>query len=472
MQKIVWLWVLMLLCQVQQASAQSSDAVIYDWLKSQGIPVTENNKVKLLKSGVDKFDALFQDVRQSEHSVHLDYFAIRNDSISNTLFNILASKKKQGVQVRALFDAFANLKSARPIKKRHLRALENLGIEIKPWDAISFPWVNHSVPRDHRKIAVIDGKIAYTGGMNIADYYILGIPQAGPWRDMQVRIEGEAANDFQRVFLESWKGQTRQELDEAEYSYQVRLRESGSRKLARIPRQDSLLLHLTGSPSEWATAAQEAELELRELEKEKKPYVAGPIRKGPLMQIPSSEYLADVAVLNRTPRKNPAIMREFYVTSLNAAKDKVMIINPYFTPTHKVNKAIKDAIDRGVEVKIMISTNSDVNFTPEIGLRAVNKLRKRGAKVYLFDAGFHHTKIMTVDGKFCTVGSTNLDSRSLRYDYEINAVILHPGPTNELIQMFENDKKTSHELTDEVWKKRSFWKKMQGTLGSCLIWCI
>lgn len=471
MLKVVWFWVIVLLCQVHQVSAQSSDSVIYDWLKSQNIPVTEN-KVKLLKSGSDKFDALFQDVRQAEHSVHFDYFAVRNDSISNTLFKILASKKKQGVQVRALYDAFANLKSARPIKKRHLRALNDLGVEIRPWGPISFPWVNHAIPRDHRKIAVIDGKIAYTGGMNIADYYILGIPQAGPWRDMQVRIEGEAANDFQRIFLDSWNGQTKQKLDADEYSYAVRQRESGTFKLARIPRQDSLMLHLTGNSSEWETAANVAEQELRTLEKEKKPYVAGPILKGPLPQIPSSEYMADVAVLHRAPGKTPSIMRDFYVTSLNAAKDKVVIINPYFTPTHKVNKAIKDAIDRGVEVEIMISTNSDVHFTPEIGMRTVNKLRKRGAKVYLFDAGFHHTKIMTVDGKFCTVGSTNLDSRSLRYDYEINAVILNPGPTNELIQMFENDKKTSHELTDEVWKKRSFWKKLQGTLGSCLIWCI
>lgn len=471
MQKIVWIWIFWFLCQVPQASAQGSDSSIYDWLRSQDIPVT-SNKVKLLKSGVDKFDALFQDVRQAEHSVHLDYFAIRNDSISNTLFNILASKKKQGVQVRALFDAFANFKSARPLKKRHIRALNDMGVEVEPWDPISFPWLNHAVPRDHRKIAVIDGQIAYTGGMNIADYYILGIPKAGPWRDMQVRIEGAAANDFQKVFLDSWNSQVKQKLDYTDYSYDVRKRESATHKLARIPRQDSLLLHLSGNPDEWVAAAAAAELELRSLEKEKKPYVAGPMRKPILDQIPSSEYQADVAVIHRAPHKTPSIMRDFYVASLDAAEEKVLIVNPYFTPTHKVNKAIKRALARGVEIEIMISTNSDVSFTPEIGFNAVNKLRKRGARVYLFDAGFHHTKVMMVDGKFCTVGSTNLDSRSLRYDYEINAVILHPGPTAELIQMFENDKRTSHELTDEVWKNRSFWKKMQGALGSCLIWCI
>lgn len=454
------------------AQSQRSDSVLYRWLSSQDIHITSNNKVKLLKSGVDKFDALLDDVRQAEHSVHLDYFAMRNDSISNTLFNILAVKKKQGVQVRALFDAFANLKSVRPLKKRHLRALNDLGIEIKPWDPITFPWLTHAVPRDHRKIAVIDGKIAYTGGMNVADYYLTGISKAGPWRDMQVRIEGLAANDFQQVFLNSWNKETKQKIAGEEYFYENRIQPAKNFRAIRISHQDSLLLHLTGTPDDWASAAYLAEQQLRLAENETDEYEAGPIRKGPLAQIPSDEYVADVAVLSRVPHKSPSVMRDFYVTALDAAQEKIMIINPYFTPTHRVNKALKRALKRGVDMEIMISSNSDVSFTPEIGLRAVNKLRKLGAKVYLFDAGFHHTKMMTVDGKFCTVGSTNLESRSLRFDYEINAVILHPGPTGELIRMFENDKKTSHELTDEVWKNRSFWKKLQGTLGSCLTWCI
>mgnify|MGYP003295999401 CR=1 FL=1 len=214
MQKIVWIWALCVFGCVQQvlAQKQSSDSVIRQWLYDQGIPVTTDNKIKLLKSGVDKFDALFDDVRLAEHSVHLDYFAMRNDSISNTLFNLLAVKKKQGVEARALFDAFANFKSVRPLKKRHLKALNDMGIEIKPWDRITFPWVNHAVPRDHRKIVVIDGQIAYTGGMNVADYYLTGIPKAGPWRDMQVRIEGPAANEFQKVFLQTWNKETKKTL--------------------------------------------------------------------------------------------------------------------------------------------------------------------------------------------------------------------------------------------------------------------
>lgn len=452
--------------------AQSSESVVRQWLNNQQIAVASNNKVKLLKNGADKFDALFQDIRLAEHSVHLDYFAMRNDSISNRLFNLLAVKHRQGVHTRALFDGYANFKSARPLKQKHLQALRSMGLEIFPFDPVKFPWVNHAVPRDHRKIAVIDGRIAYTGGMNVADYYILGIPKAGPWRDMQVRIEGPAAENFQQVFLESWNKETSQQLDSDEYAYEVRTQQQGQSRSVRISRQDSLLLHYTGSPVEWERAAVEAERTLKLLENDTLPYTAGPYRKGPLAPVPSQEHVADVAVLSRVPHRTPSIMRDFYITALDAAQEKVVLVNPYFTPTHKVNKALKRALKRGVEMEIMISTQSDVSFTPEIAMRAVNKLRKRGAKVFLFDAGFHHTKIMTVDGRFCCVGSVNLEARSLRYDYEINAVIFNPGTTEELIRMFDNDKQTSHELTDEVWRERSFWKKLLGTLGASLTWVI
>ncbi|MCF0159762.1 MAG: cardiolipin synthase [Bacteroidaceae bacterium] len=449
--------------------AQSSDAVVYRWIEKENIPLSHHNRVKLLEDGLHKFPALFQDIREAKHSIHLDYFAMRNDSISNTLFSLLAVKNKQGVEVRALFDAYANLKSAHPLRENHLNALNQLGVEIRPWDKIKFPWVNHVIPRDHRKLAVIDGRIAYAGGMNIADYYIVGADKYGPWCDMQVRIEGDAARDFQDVFLGSWNKETKQHIGGDAY-YNRPSVTSGPAVL--LSRQDSLMLHLTGTPGEQQAAADEAVRQLKELEGEANDYVAGPMRRVPLPYIQTKEYVADVAVLHRKPYKTPSIMRDFYVTALDAAQEKVYIINPYFTPTHKVNRAIKRALKRGVEVQIMVSTISDVGFTPEIGMRSLNKLRKRGAKVFLFDAGFHHTKIMTVDGKFCTVGSTNLEARSLRYDYEINAVILHPGPTQELIQMFENDKQASHELTDEIWKSRSFKQRLQSSIGSLLIWCI
>ena len=172
----------------------TSDSLVLHFLEESGIPISDNNKVKLLKSGREKFIDLFEAIRQAKHHVHLEYFNFRNDSIANALFALLAEKVKEGVEVRAMFDAFGNWSNNQPLKKRHLKKIREQGIEIVKFDPFTFPYINHAAHRDHRKIVVIDGEIAYTGGMNIADYYINGLPKIGTWRDMHMRIEGDAVN--------------------------------------------------------------------------------------------------------------------------------------------------------------------------------------------------------------------------------------------------------------------------------------
>lgn len=147
------------------------------FLEYSNIPITDNNKVKLIKSGREKFEDLFEAIRGAKHHIHLEYFNFRNDSIANALFDLLGEKVKEGVKVRAMFDAFGNWSNNKPLKKRHLKAIREKGIEIVKFDPFKFPYINHAAHRDHRKIAVIDGKIGYTGGMNIADYYINGLPR-------------------------------------------------------------------------------------------------------------------------------------------------------------------------------------------------------------------------------------------------------------------------------------------------------
>ncbi len=117
---------------------------------------------------------------------------------------------------------------------------------------------------------------------------------------------------------------------------------------------------------------------------------------------------------------------------------------------------------RGVEIEIMIPGKSDIPFTPDAAFYTANKLRKKGAKIYVYNGGFHHSKIMMVDSLFCTVGSTNLNSRSLRYDYEVNAFIFDKETTHELSTMFDHDKLDSTLLTKEEYKKRSGWKRFVG----------
>ena len=189
-------------------SAQSSDSLIVQTLQENGIRFTDNNRVTLLMSGQEKFDDMFRAIRQARSSIHLEYFNFRNDSIASLLFDILREKRREGVEVRAMFDGFGNDSNNQPLKKRHLKALREDSIDIVEYSPIRFPWVNHIYGRDHRKIVVIDGRIAYTGGMNVADYYIKGTEQVGEWRDMHCRIEGDAVNELQRIFMRIWNRTT------------------------------------------------------------------------------------------------------------------------------------------------------------------------------------------------------------------------------------------------------------------------
>ena len=162
-------------------------------------------------------------------------------------------------------------------------------------------------------------------------------------------------------------------------------------------------------------------------------------------------------------------MRTFYINALDDARDSVKIINPYFTLVPSVKKAIKRAIKRGVNVEIMVSAKSDVPLTPDCVFYNVHKLMKKGANVWLYEPGFHHSKIMMVDGRFCTVGSTNLDARSMRFDYEVNAVILDRNVTQQLDSMFNADKQRSFRLTPQKWNEfRTPWKKFVGWFGHLL----
>ena len=133
----------------------------------------------------------------------------------------LEKKAKEGVKIRAMYDAFGNSSINQPLKKKHIKAIQEKGIEIVKFDPIRFPWINHVFHRDHRKIVVIDGTIGYTGGMNIADYYINGLPQIGEWRDIHARIEGNAVECLQEIFLDMWNETTNKNIQgEKYYPYQ------------------------------------------------------------------------------------------------------------------------------------------------------------------------------------------------------------------------------------------------------------
>lgn len=399
-------------CLLSAANAQRSDSTIVRQLREEGIRFSDNNSVTLLMSGQEKFDDMFCAIRQARSSVHLEYFNFRNDSIASLLFDLLAEKAKEGVEVRALFDGFGNDSNNQPLLKKHIKAIRKRGIEIYEFDPIRFPWINHVLHRDHRKIVVIDGQIAYTGGMNVADYYINGTPQVGEWRDMHCRIDGDEVNTLQDIFLRIWNKTARQNVHGAKYFRGIR---------------GGYYFHDL-KPDTCCTAGHKM-----------------------------------VGIINREPRTSNKIIRQFYFNAINDAKDSIKLVNPYLTLTGKLKRALKRAVKRGVKVEVMVSAKSDIPLTPDCVFYNVHKLMKHGVDVYIYEPGFHHTKIIMVDGLFCTVGSANLNSRSLRFDYEENAVIIDPCTTAELSHMFDHDKTRSFKLTPEKWKEfRTGWQKFVG----------
>lgn len=389
---------------IMGAKAQTSDSLIVDIMRKEGVSFSHYNSVTLLTSGREKFQDMFAAIRQARKSIHLEYFNFRNDSIANALFDLLAQKVEEGVEVRALFDGFGNDSNNRPLRKKHVEYQRSRGIQLYEFDPIRFPWINHVFHRDHRKIVVIDGRIAYTGGMNVADYYIKGTEVVGEWHDMHCRIEGEEVNTLQRIFLRMWNRVTGENVSGDQYFRQVW--------------DNSAFTRL--KPDTTSTAGRKM-----------------------------------VGIANREPHRTPKVMRRFYVGAINSAKDSIKLLNPYLTLTHSVKKAIKRALKRGVKFEVMLAEKSDIPLTPDCAFYNLHWMMKRGAEVWIFQGGFHHTKVIMVDGKFCTVGSTNLDARSLRWDYEENAIIIDKPTTHELSTLFDRDKQRSFRLTRTNWKT---WK--------------
>ncbi len=377
------------------------------------VKFTSNNSVALLTSGQEKFDDLIKAVSQARKSIHLEYFNFRNDSISEELFTVLAQKAAEGVEVRALFDGFGNSSNNRPLRKRHLQQLREHGVEIYEFDPLRFPWINHAVHRDHRKIVVIDGMIAYTGGMNVADYYIHGRPEFGEWRDMHLRVEGDAVGGLQGIFLDFWNKVTGQNIHGEQY-------------YPGLKRASDYFSGL--KPDTTLSAGKKV-----------------------------------IGIVNRDPYSSAQIINETFIECIDNAQQQIQIVNPYFTLLPKIKRALKRAIKRGVDVQIMVSANCDISLTPRIVEYRVYELMKAGASIFIYEGGFHHSKVMTVDSTYSFLGSANLNSRSIIFDYECNLLIDDPHTTRELQRIFERDKQTRcYRLTPEIRKQMPWFKRAKG----------
>lgn len=358
-----------------------------------GFPSYDHCRMDIMPSGVEKFHNLEKDLLSAKHYIHIEYYKWYNDSIGRHLMDVLAQCVSKGVQVRVLYDAFGNSGKAPNFNTDFIEYYRAKGIKLEGFDPMRFPYVNHALHRLHRKMVIIDGNMVYTGGLNVADYYIHGKPELGRWADMHARLSGPIVAGYQQLFADLWYKQTREKLDSVAYL--------------------SPDLHL--------------------------------------YEVQQGGY--DAFIVDREPGKKSSRIRQSYISSLAHAQHRVRIINPYIILVRDVRNALRECIERGVEVEILLGLYGDNTISEVSTAREIYNLARRGAKVWLCNECFHHDKVMIVDDSLCTVGTANLDARSLSFDYEVNAYFFSPQYSMQLNAYFDSHVKTSVQLTEDNWKE-------------------
>ena len=367
-------------------------------LKSSNSIITLSNKSELFFSGEDLFNSLVDDLEKAEKSIHLEYFIFRSDNIGNRIADILKRKSKEGVKVRILFDGVGCFNK---ISRKFKRDLMNAGIITKyfldPTNVLAGRLLNYC---NHRKIVVIDGKVAYTGGMNIGDEYITGGKKFDTWRDTHVRLEGESVNMLQSVFLSDWRNSGGAAVQSVNYfPIAVETEEN-------LPMQ----IVVSGPDSDWFS------------------------------------------------------LEKLYFSMIMNANGVIYVQTPYFIPNSSLLNALETAALCGVDVNLMITGNPDKRIPFWVAHTYFDSLLSAGVNIFLYKKGFLHSKVLIVDDTISTVGSCNMDIRSFHLNYEVNAVYYNEKITKQLIDQFKRDLQFCVKINDTDRKKLNVFKRLRNSI--------
>lgn len=358
----------------------------------------KDNEVDIYTNGYDFFHMLLRDIGKAKNHVHIDSYIFNDDALGYMVADELVEKASQGVEVRVIYDDVGCWN----VKNEFFERMREAGIEVHAFMPVKFPAFTGKVNyRNHRKLCVIDGRIGYIGGMNIATRYIKG--RSGlAWRDTHLRIRGGAVYGIQRAFLVDWYFVDRTLITNRRYYPEV------SEKL----KNDCLIQIVTSSPiSPW-----------------------------------------------------PDIMQG-YVRILLQAKHYVYMETPYFLPTEPVLFAMRTAALAGVDVRLMIPYKTDAKLVEWASRSYVMQTVESGVKIYLYKAGFNHSKLLVSDDALCTVGSTNIDFRSFENNFEANAFIYDEQMACRLKDVYLQDVKESVLLEDvRDLGKQTFFQRLWESL--------
>jgi Phosphatidylserine/phosphatidylglycerophosphate/cardiolipin synthases and related enzymes len=350
-------------------------------------PVFMHNEVEIFSNGDDKFARLLEDIRHARHYIHVQYYIIESDTIGNKVKELLVEKASQGVEVRVIVDDVGCWK----VPKEFFGEMRKAGIRTAIFQEVHFHRLTSKINfRNHRKLVIIDGKLGYTGGMNIADRYHKGLAW-GIWKDLHLRIEGQAVEALESAFLIDWYFTTRELLPLKHYFHDEKILQKG----------DTPVQVITSGPfGEWREILQA------------------------------------------------------YLKIIHSAKEYVYLQTPYFLPGESLLTALQTAALSGVDVRLMIPERSDSHMVHLATRSYLKSILKAGVKVYLYQPGFLHSKMVVSDDAVSTVGSTNLDFRSFEHNFEINAFLYQKEMALKLKEVFLNDQNHCRRITLNHWIKR------------------
>lgn len=415
--------------------------------------VTDGNGLEIITSGHRKFELLMEDLRNAKDHIHMEYFYFRQDKGSQQIKEMLMQKAREGVKVRFIHENIANI----AILPGYYNEMKKAGVQVEKFTKPRWPFVNMVTQlnyRDHRKIVVIDGKIGYTGGMNISDDYFVR------WRDTHMRITGNAVAGLQYSFLNTWITADG-EIDNDFSKYFPMCAE-----LPALPSNDSAKsLVNAAAPSESlkVAAADKVNVSVPDYDEVEGNGIAEALAKTPIQSLDMSFKLKGrnrlIQIVPDEPESRWPNINMGAVWAVQNAKKYIYIQTPYFVPPEPMLQALQSAALSGVDVRVMVPKKADLSFMGPANRSYFTECLEAGIRIYERSGRFIHSKTFVSDDYLSEIGSANMDFRSFNIDYELNAYIYDITAAKVNKAIFMKDMEASHEVTLEDWTARPWYQK-------------
>lgn len=407
-------------------SLSRSASVIFHALQRFSVQGLQHGQVQILKNGIPTYEALAKSIQKARKTIYLEYYLFRNDQIGKRITNLLMERASAGVRVRFLKDGWGS----RKFPQSQLKKMMEAGIECRTIFPLRFLGIFSILNyRDHCKIVVIDGKEAFTGGINIGYEYTGLKPNVGFWRDTHVRIIGEPAIDLQGVFSAHWNNASPERMG------------TRATQKSKADFRDAL----AGSGAEWASDLGAIEGNNPDTDSNR-----------------TTLHKASVLTIEENPGIPTQVIREVYFNFLTQASDTIDITTPYLLPDADIVMAMKTAVSRGVRIRLLVPGQSDPStlIADAASRTYYGELLEAGVQIYLYKKGMLHAKLIVADGQIAGIGSSNYDMRSFRMQHEVYEVMFSAELAQELTEQFQNDLHDSTPLLLEDLQKRSLGQRI------------